>query len=268
MATRRDRSNELRELARVLHRLMREHEVANHTRLKVTSPLSRILAHSSEWREARREEEERGGRVAKDPSFFTLVDAAKELKVPICAFLPTVEHQPLTDAQRKLLTLAARWTLANFARRPEERGAYSSDFEDFEAYVTFEKLEYDSAAGRVGADEQLPPEAVDIDASITGIRSERLQVTTVRGESMADRLRPGDRVLVDVYRRTPRDGDMVVVDRRHLGRTIGYWRRDGKRAFLDKENEQSIDLGAPGDYSILGTITAIVWSPVGRRRPR
>ncbi len=265
MATRRDRSEELRELARVLFRLIREREVADHTRFKVTPAVTRILRHLPEWRALRRQDEDdEEARLAKDPSFFTMVDVARELEVPVCVFAPTLEHQPLTKAQRKLLTQAARWMLANFAHRAEERGTWTSDFEDFEPYVTFEKLEYPSAAGH-GVDEQLPPELIEVDASITGIRSERLQVTTVRGESMAGRLHPGDRVLVDIYRRTPREGDMVVVDRRHFGRAIGYWRREGKRCFLDKENESAIDLGAPGDYAILGTITGIVWSPIARR---
>ena len=267
MATRRDRSDELRALARVLHRLMREHEIANHTRLKLTPPLQRILKLAPEYREAQRREEH-DTRSAKDPSFFTLVDAAEALKVPICAFVPTVEHQPVTDAQRKLLTLAARWTLANFARSPEERGAYTSDFEDFEPYVTIQKLEYRSAAGSGGSDEQLPPEAVPVDASIPGIGSERFQVTTVSGDSMAERLRHGDRVLVDLDRRKPVNGEMVVVDLLHLGRTIGYWREQENRAFLDKENASPIALGEADDYKILGTITGIVWSPIGRRRSR
>lgn len=264
MGTRRDRSEELQELARVIYRLMREHETANHTRLKVSSALSRILAHDPEWFAQRLRE---GGdkRIAKEPSFFALVEAAKELKVPICAFVPTIEHQPLTDAQRKLLSLAARWMLANFAERTDERAAYRSDFDDFEAYVSFEKLDYASAASRVGTDEQLAAELAEVLASIPGIHGERLQVTTVRGDSMADRLHHGDRVLVDVQRRTPRNGEMVAVDRGHLGRTIGYWRREGKRCFLDKENEATIDLGAPNDFTILGTVTAVVWSPIGLR---
>ena len=266
MAKRRDRSDEIRELGRALLRLMREHEIANHTRLKVSSPISRILAHVPEWRALRpRDEKGDEARQAKDPSFFALLDAANELKVPICALVPTIEHQPLTDAQRKLLTLAARWMLANFAARGDERAAYTSDFEDFDAYVTFEKLEYASAASRTGTDEQLSAELVEVLASIPGIRGERLQVTTVRGDSMAEKLHHGDRVLVDVHRRTPRNGEMIVVDRGHLGRTIGYWRRDGKRCFLDKENEAAIELGPPGDFTILGTITGIVWSPIGPR---
>lgn len=262
----RDRSEELRELGRVLMRLKHEHEVANHTRLKVDSSLTRILNNAPEWRALRRRDEDSDDdRRAKNPSFFTLLQAAQELKVPICAFAPTLEHQPLTDAQRKLLTLAARWMLANFAARDDERAAYTSDFEDFDAYVTFEKMEYASAASRVGTDEQLSTELVDVLASIPGIRGERLQVTTIRGDSMADRLHHGDRVLVDVQRRTPRNGEMIVVDRGHLGRTIGYWRSEGKRCLLDKENEATIDLGSPSDFTILGTITGIVWSPVGPR---
>lgn len=261
-----DHSEELLQLGRVLMRLMLEHENAHHTRLKLNSSLSRILNLVPEWRALRRRDESGGdGRRAVNPSFFTLVQAAKELKVPICAFAPTIEHQPLTDAQRKLLTLAARWMLANFAARDDERAAYTSDFEDFDAYVTFEKVEYASAASRVGTDEQLTPELVEVLASIPGIRGERLQVTTVRGDSMAERLHHGDRVLVDVQRRTPRNGEMIVVDRGHLGRTIGYWRGEGKRCLLDKENEPAIDLGSPADFTILGTITGIVWSPIGPR---
>lgn len=264
MGKRRDRSEELLELARVLNRLKHEHEIANHTSLKINSALSRILAHDPEWRPLRPRNDD-DARIAKEPSFFALVDAAKELKVPICAFVPTIEHQPLTDAQRKLLSLAARWMLANFAERSDERDAYRSDFDDFEPYVAFEKLDYASAASRVGTDEQLAAELAEVLASIPGIRGDRLQVTTVRGDSMADRLHHGDRVLVDVQRRTPRNGEMVAVDRGHLGRTIGYWRREGKRCFLDKENEATIDLGSPNDFTILGTVKAVVWAPIGLR---
>lgn len=155
--------------------------------------------------------------------------------------------------------------LANFSGRADERAVYRSDFDDLEAYVAFEKLDYASAASRVGTDEQLAPEVVEVLASIPGIQSEWRQVTTVRGDSMADRLHDGDRVLVDVLRRTPRNGEMVAVDRGHLGRTIGYWRCEGKRCFLDKENEAAIDLGVPNDFTILGTITGMVWSPIGPR---
>jgi hypothetical protein len=266
MARRRNRSNELRELASALFRLMREHEIATGSWLNVTSSLSRILRHSPEWRELARRDEEGDVRIAKDPSFFTILDAANDLEVPICALVPTIEHQPLTGPQRKFMTLAARWLLANFASRSDERAAWTSDFEDFEPYVTFEKLEYESAAGKVGRDEQLAPETVDVLASIPGIRREQMQVTTVRGDSMADRLRQGDRVLVDTYRRTPRKGEMVVVDRGHLGRTIGYWRHEGKHCFLDKENEPTVELGAPAEFTILGTIEGIVWR--NERRPR
>src|SRR5262245_9415443 len=118
MPRRRDRSRELRELAGVLYRLMREHEISTHERLKVSPSLSRILSHAREWRQLRRRsEKDEGSRVAKEPSFFTVVDAANELKVPVCALVPTIEHQPLTPLQRKVLTLMSRWMLANFGPR-------------------------------------------------------------------------------------------------------------------------------------------------------
>src|SRR5437763_6619546 len=105
MATRRDRSNELRELARTIRRLMLEHEMANTTRVKVSSALSRILKHDEGWRalRLRTSEGKREERLAKEPSFFTVVDAANELNVPICALVPTIEHQVVTEPQRKLL---------------------------------------------------------------------------------------------------------------------------------------------------------------------
>ncbi|HVR38220.1 MAG TPA: S24 family peptidase [Thermoanaerobaculia bacterium] len=269
MGTRRDRSSELRELANALFRLVREHEIATNYRVKAGGALGRILQHSPEWRALRGSQKKTKPRAAKEPSYFTIVDAADELKVPICAFVPTIEHQPLTEPQRKVLTLFARWTLANFARRNEERTAYTSDFEDFEAFTTIRKQAQAIAASQVGTDSQFEPGEASVLASIPGIRDERLQVITVRGDSMAGRIHHGDRVLIDIERRTPRNGEMVAVDRDHLGRTIGYWRRDGKRCYLDKENEPAIDLGMPGDFTILGTITGIVWAPFhGRPRSR
>ncbi len=265
MATRRDRGKELLELARAFFRLMREHEIASTTRLKVSGPLSHLLNLLPEWRELRGGKRT-GKRVAKEPSFFTVADAARDLNVPICAFLPTIEHQPLTAPQREILTLFSRWSLANFARRDDERVAYTSDFEDFEAYVTIRKQVHTLAASQVGTDSQFEPDDADVIASIQGIRGERFQVIRVRGNSMADRLHDGDRVLIDMHLRTPLNGEMIAVDRGHLGRIIGYWRREGKRCYLDKHNEATIDLGAPDDFRIFGTITRIVDAPIGPRQ--
>ena len=237
---------------------MRERELATTQRLKITAPLSRILVHAPEYRALQRSGKGTSVRLSKDPSFFTIVDTAKELEVPVCAFVPSIEHQALTDAQRDLLVKAARWTLANFARRKDERGAYTSDFEDFEAYVTVRKQSHVLAASPVGVDAQFEPEEANVLASIPGIRNERVQVLRVRGNSMADRYNDGDRVLIDLHKRTPPNGEVIAVDRGHLGRTLGYWRREGKRCYLDKENAATIDLGSPDDFMILGTITTYV----------
>jgi SOS-response transcriptional repressor LexA len=127
------------------------------------------------------------------------------------------------------------------------------------------KQAYLSAAGLMGPDEQSEPEDADVLKSIRGISDDRYQVTTVRGDSMVDRLHPGDQVLIDVTRRKPLEGEVVVVDRGHLGRTIGYWHREGDRCYLEKHNGATIDLGLPGDWQILGTITRIVNAPLLRR---
>ncbi|HYU25137.1 MAG TPA: hypothetical protein VEO74_08045 [Thermoanaerobaculia bacterium] len=150
----------MRALAGVLYRLIREHEIANTTRIKINSTLSRILNHSPEYRRLGRRKQ-RELRKAKEPAFFTLADIAKELHVPICTLLPTIEHQAITDPQREVMTLYSRWVLGNFAKRADERLAYANDVEDFEAYVTIRKQAYPSAAGQVGTDEQMEPEEVD-----------------------------------------------------------------------------------------------------------
>ena len=264
MGSRRDRSDQLHALAAVLHRLIREREISTTRRLKITSTVTRILNHLPEYREL-------GGRTgdtrkAKEPGFFTMADLAEELQVPLCAFVPTTEHQTITGPQREVLTLFSRWVLGNFAKRADERAAYKSDVEDFEAYVTIKKQSYASAAGPVGVDEQLGPEEVDVLKSIRGISADRYQVTTVRGDSMMDRLHPGDRVLIDVSRRQPLEGEVIVVDRGHLGRTIGYWHQSGRHCFLEKHNGATIDLGAADEWQILGTITRIVDAPLHRRQ--
>lgn len=262
-SARRDRSDQLRALASALHRLIREREISTTQRLKVTSSVTRILNHLPEYRKLGAKTGDT--RLAKEPGFFTIADLAEELQVPLCALVPTNDHQTITGPQREVMTLFSRWLLGNFAKREDERAAYSSDVEDFEAYVTIKKQSYDSAAGQMGVDEQLTPEDVEVLKSIRGISEDRYQVTTVRGDSMMDRLHPGDRVLIDVSRRTPREGEVVVVDRGHLGRTIGYWHRSGQRCYLEKHNGATIDLGPPDDWQILGTITRIVDAPLHGR---
>jgi len=252
-------------LADTLFRLIREYEIAHPTeRVKIDSKLTRILERSADYRRLRRRTDKRSGRSAKEPSFFTIADAATMLGVPLCALVPTIEHQPVTEPQREVLTKYARWTLAQFAPRDDERQAYTSDFDDFEPYVTIRKYAETLAAGQAGTDQQFEPDEADVLASIRGIREERLQVIPVRGNSMAERIHDGDRVLIDISLRSPRDGDIVAVDREHLGRTIGYWRRKGKQYQLEKHNaaEATITLGPPGQWSILGTITRIVDAPL------
>ena len=261
---RRDRSDELRKVASNLYRLMREREIATTRRLKIDSKVTHILNHSSEYQQLRL----RGkvdGRKAKDPAFLTLVDIASELEVPLCALMPTIDHQAITAPEREVLTRVSRWILGKFAKRQEERVAYQSDVDDFEAYVTVRKQAFPSAASPTGADEQLEPEDVEVLKAIPGILEDRFQVTTVRGDSMTDRLHPGDRVLVDVSRRKPLEGEIVVVDRGHLGRTIGYWYQRGDRCYLEKHNGATINLGSADDWQILGTVTRIVDAPLLRR---
>lgn len=96
----------------------------------------------------------------------------------------------------------------------------------------------------------------------------------VHGDSMRPTLRPGDRLLLS-YRRTPREGDLVVarlpdgtvatkraVERRttETGRP-GWW-------LLSDNPAQGVDsrrLGAVGDEDLLAVVLMRIWPPALRR---
>jgi signal peptidase I len=97
----------------------------------------------------------------------------------------------------------------------------------------------------------------------------------VRGESMAPRLRPGDRLLVS-YRRAPREGDVVVarfvdgtvaVKRAAERRTTaagspGWWLvSDDPAAGVDSRHR-----GPVPDEAIVAVVVCRMW-PLWRRTP-
>jgi hypothetical protein len=82
-------------------------------------------------------------------------------------------------------------------------------------------------------------------------------------------LHDGDKVTFDTRLVTPKDGDVVVVYDSVRGGIVGYWRRgENGECWLDKENDAAERFDAAGGWTLWGTVTRIVDTPVHPRRAR
>jgi phage repressor protein C with HTH and peptisase S24 domain len=107
--------------------------------------------------------------------------------------------------------------------------------------------------------------------SIRDVYNGQLRVIRVNGESMLPILHDGDKVTFDTRLVTPQAGDVVAVYDNVRGGMVGYWRGgDDGKFWLDKENESSPSeqLDAHGGWTLWGTVTRIVDTPVRPRRKR
>lgn len=104
-----------------------------------------------------------------------------------------------------------------------------------------------------------------------GIFDETHRVVKVRGDSMAPELEHGWKVLVDVKKRQPVNGDLVAIyvqDAEDEGGVIGYWEKNGKAIRLLKENESFLPVSLAGrKLMILGTVQKVVDAPLRRKKP-
>lgn len=125
------------------------------------------------------------------------------------------------------------------------------------------------AAGPRGILSDSPLSTAQVIHSIRDVRNALLQVVRVIGDSMADVLQHGYKVLVDTTLTTPANGDIVAVYVKDEGGMIGYWNKQGDQFSLLKENPDysRVDLGEPSEWLLWGTVTTIVEAPL-ERRPR
>jgi transcriptional regulator with XRE-family HTH domain len=125
------------------------------------------------------------------------------------------------------------------------------------------------AAGPRGIESDSPLSTAQVIHSIRDVRNALLQVVRVIGDSMADVLRDGYKVLVDTTLTTPANGDIVAVYVKDEGGMIGYWNKQGDSYSLTKENPDysRVDLGDPTEWLLWGTVTTIVEAPL-ERKPR
>jgi SOS-response transcriptional repressor LexA len=259
MATRRDRSDEIKALASRIHDRMLEYEqAAPGATVALPSTISRILEHAADREPSRprKEARKRGASVA--PSIFTVHDAARRLRVPICAFFDEPNHVVLTEAQRKIilqLLLQVVDTIVDEHGRAHGGATISNA-------VPFDARRVAELPLRPRARSNVAPQPANILPSLTGAA---LFSARVEGRAMEPVLYDGDGVLIDTSKTTPRDGDVVVVDHNVHGAVIGAWRRIGKNFFLDQANDVRFTLGEQRGWRIVGTITRIVDAPLRTR---
>ena len=125
------------------------------------------------------------------------------------------------------------------------------------------------AAGGLGIEADRDTEMTEVLHSIRDVYNGQLRVIRVKGDSMSPVLHDGDKVTIDTRLVEPQDGDVVAVYDSVRGGIVGYWRRaeDGE-FWLDKENGDSQRLERGGGWTLWGTVTRIVDTPVHpRRRP-
>jgi hypothetical protein len=118
--------------------------------------------------------------------------------------------------------------------------------------------------------DQQKTETTEVLHSIRDVYNGQLRVIRVNGESMSPVLHDGDKVTFDIRLVTPQDGDVVAVYDSLRGGIVGYWRRgENGEYWLDKENASfhSELLEAHGGWTLWGTVTRIVDTPMRPRRP-
>ena len=98
------------------------------------------------------------------------------------------------------------------------------------------------------------------EAEIVGMMNNpTLFAVTVKGRSMADRIRDGDTIVIDTSQRDPRRGDPTAVYVENEGGVLGYWRMEAGRYFLDKHNTEfgPVNLPHPSEFAVLGVVTIV-----------
>ena len=216
-----------------------------------------------------------------DPRLSSVLGGADVLETTVGDLLG---EQPLGEADLDKLRefvafLDARFDLTG-ARGTEERAAHAlkvSEADFIERDFDYPRphhvwiVRHMKAAAGSGVEADRDTETTEVLHSIRDVYNLQLRVIRVNGESMSPVLHDGDKVTFDIRLRTPREGDVVAAYDNVRGGIIGYWRPgDDGEFWLDKENEAfaAERLDADGSWTVWGTITRIVDTPVHPRTRR
>lgn len=259
---------------------MRDWEEKYGATFKIDTNMSRLLENDPDYRPYRKRDPEKRRGPAKVPGLFTIKRLAEQLETTVGDLLgersfditpaDRRRFRELTDFIRQRLSLDSvdetdREPLEY--RFPVEAARFKErDYDYPRALHAWLVPEVPMAAGPSGIEADQPMLTTEVLHSIRDVRHGALQVVRVIGDSMADLLLDGYKILVDTRLKTPRAGDLVAVYIKTEGGVIGYWREEpNRKIFLDKHNREHygpVQLGHHTEWFLVGTVTKIVEAPL------
>jgi hypothetical protein len=216
-----------------------------------------------------------------DPQLSTVVRGADDLETTVGDLLG---EPPLGEADVQKIREFVEFLIARFDLMGTQAAAARAVGTLTVAEADFIERDFDyprahhvwivphaKAAAGSGVEADRDTEMTEVLHSIRDVYNGQLRVIKVNGESMSPLLHDGDKVTFDTRLLKPQAGDVVAVYDNVRGGIVGYWRGgDGGEFWLDKENESfaSERLDAHGGWTLWGTVTRVVDTPVRPRRRR
>ncbi|HEY0156160.1 MAG TPA: S24 family peptidase [Thermoanaerobaculia bacterium] len=250
---------------------------------KKDNVVSRLLENDPEYEPYRPRDPEKQRGPSTAPGLFTIKRLAERLDTTVGDLLGEREFDVTVGDRRRIRELIdflrQRLALDTIEDAEPEGLEYrfpiapnrfkERDYDYPQALHAWVVPETPMAAGPAGIDGDRPLMTTDVLHSIRDVRNGALQVIKVIGDSMADLLQDGYKVLVDTRLKKPQPRDLVAVYIKDEGGVIGYWREVAHgRVVLDKHNPdfESVELGHHTGWFLVGTITKIVEAPLPRPR--
>lgn len=266
-------------LAKAIHRRMRDWEEAHGLQFKIDTSLSRILENDPDYTPYRERDPGKQRGPSSAPSIFTIKRIAEQLGTTVGDLLGEREFDVTVGDRRRIRELLEFLRQRLALDSIEDVAPDPLEYRFPIPVARFKERDYDypqalhawavphtaMAAGEGGFEGDRPLLTTDVLHSIRDVRNGALQVIKVIGDSMADRLLDGYKVLVDTRMKKPREGDLVAVYVKAEGGLIGYWSEPSRgRIALRKHNPDydPVSLGHHSEWFLVGTITKIVEAPL------
>ena len=270
-------------LAKAIHRRMRDWEEAHGLQFKKDNVVSRLLENDPDYEPYRPRDPAKQRGPSTAPGVFTIKRLAERLDTTVGDLLGEREFDVTVGDRRRIRELIEflrqRLALDTIEENDPQPLEYrfpvppnrfrERDYDYPQALHAWAVPETPMAAGTGGIEADRPMLTTDVLHSIRDVRNGALQVIKVIGDSMADLLHDGYKVLVDTRLKSPQKRDPVAVYIKAEGGVIGYWREETRgRVVLDKHNAQydPVPLGHHSEWFLVGIVTKIVEAPLPRPR--
>ncbi len=258
-------------LAKAIHSAINAYNRRSpHAPFAIDDATSRVLENDPDYHPPRKRVVGKKRDPTLNPGVFTIAPIARRLETTIGALLGERGFE-ITKSD----LLSFRWITDFLGMRflidtavpvavPDEGAFVERDF-SLPRTLTTTKMQQkgELAAGPTPVESDFEV----TEAAIVGeLKSASLFAALVKGRSMAERIRDGDTIVIDVAQRSPKQHEPVAVYIENEGGVLGYWRVEAGAHYLDKHNAeyQSVKLGHPSEWHVVGVIT-LVQSPLRRQ---